>query len=387
MTDLTLSPLAAAQLARGLADLPLALVPAPPADGRVVRLRAASADAGVLALVDRDNECLRVMTRPSESHADLDAAFWRARVARALALRHDTGVTASGDAYRLLNGAGDDVPGFMAERLGEWAVVWVAAPALISHGRALAAALLDVAAVTGVVVKVRVRGGGAGRPVQEVVGGTPPEAFVVTERGLRAEVHLLSGTNVGLFTDMREHRHALGALGRGRRVLNAFSYTGTLTVAAALGGAAEVTSVDVSEGVHRWARDNAGHNAIALDRLRFVADDAMRFVEAASASGTTYDVVLLDPPSYSAARGAPFSIERDYPRLIAAAAALLSADGWLWLASNTRRVSLPALAHQGLTAAGRHAQLVSLGGLPPDYPTRAGDDGARHLQVAIYRCE
>jgi 23S rRNA (cytosine1962-C5)-methyltransferase len=385
--SLSLSPLAAAQLGRGVADLPLALVPAPPPAGSPVTLLAPSGEALALGIVDDENGCIRIMSGAGQARGDLDERYWAARVARALTLREQFGISAVTDAYRVINGAGDGLPGFVAERFGRWAVVWVPATALLPFGRALADAIRQATEVDGVVVKVRARGAGPGRPVQDIVGLTPPSAVVVEERALRAEVHLLSGTNVGLFTDMREHRHALGALVHGRRVLNGFSYTGTLSVAAARAGAAAVTSVDVSAGVQRWARDNFRHNGLDPDAAahRFETDDTARFVRRARDAGELFDVLLLDPPSYSAARDAGFAIERDYPDLIARAAALVSSNGWLWLACNTRHVSLIALAQQGLLSAARDAQLASLGGLPPDYPTRPGDDTARYLQVAVYR--
>lgn len=385
---LKLSPVAAAHAARGLADLPLSLVSDPLPAGACVRLCQPSGAPVGLGLVDPDNACLRVMAAADEGFEALDEVYWRARTARALAARQDFGIPAATEAYRLLNGAGDDVPGFSAELFGSWAVVWVASEALLAAGRALARALMEVAGARGVVVKVRARGGAArGRPVQLVEGGEPPPALLVREGVLQAEVHLLAGTNVGLFVDMREHRQAFGRLAQGRRVLNAFSYTGTLSVAAALGGAAAVTSVDLSSGVQRWARDNFAANGLdpGDPRWRFETDAVPRYVERALAAGERYGLVAIDPPSYSAARGAPFAIERDYPALVARAAGLVARDGWLWLACSARRVGLAAIARQGLETAGRRAQLATAGGLPPDFPTRPGDAEARALQVHAYR--
>ena len=200
---------------------------------------------------------------------------------------------------------------------------------------------------------------------------------MVSEGTLRFEVHLLGGLNVGLFTDMREQRRALARRAPGRTVLNGFSYTGALSVAAARAGAAAVTSVDLSGGVQRWARDNFRLNGLDPRDARygFEAKDVGRFLAAAAASGRRFDLVLLDPPAFSAARGAGFAIDRDYPPLIAAACAIVPPGGLLWLACNPRASRLSELAATGLREAGREATLVRAGRparRPPDAAVAAG---------------
>jgi 23S rRNA (cytosine1962-C5)-methyltransferase len=236
-----------------------------------------------------------------------------------------------------------------------------------------------------VVLKLRARGAAArGRIEQELLGEAPPERLVVEERGVPFEVHLAAGLNVGLFTDMREHRQALARSAAGRTVLNAFSYTGTLSVAAARAGAT-VTSVDLSSGVQAWARDNFRLSGLDPERHRFEAADAMAYLLQARRVGRRFDLVLLDPPSFSAARGAPFAIERDYPELIARSCSLLAEGGLLWLASNTRAIDLAAIARHGLRRSSREAELLETGGLPPDHPTLPSQPEDRYLQVLVFR--
>ena len=293
---------------------------------RPLRLRDdAGRDLG-LALVDPENARLRVMIGPGEPFASLDTSFFAARVEAALERRRALGLAARGQAFRLLNGAGDGLPGLAADVYGGWAVLHAYGRALVPAARELAAVLIGGADLQGVVLKLRGRGAAArGEIAQEVHGAPPPEQLVVSEGTLRFEVHLLGGLNVGLFTDMREQRRALARHAPGRTVLNGFSYTGALSVAAASAGAAAVTSVDLSGGVQRWARDNFRLNGLNPrdPRYRFEVKDVGRFLAAASASGRRFDLVLLDPPAFSAARGAGFAIDRDYPPLIAAACAIV----------------------------------------------------------------
>jgi 23S rRNA (cytosine1962-C5)-methyltransferase len=190
-----------------------------------------------------------------------------------------------------------------------------------------------------------------------------------------------------LFTDMREHRRGLGRFAAGKRVLNLFSYTGALSVTCARAGAASVTSVDTSAGVQAWARGNFARSGFADDpRWKFETGDAVRFLARAAKDKERYDLVMIDPPTFSTARGAPWTLERDYPKLIAQAAAVIPSDGLLWLAANTHELgSLAKLALKGLREAGRAGAVVEQGGLPPEYPTVAAQPHDRYLQVCVLR--
>ena len=96
--------------------------------------------------------------------------------------------------------------------------------------------------------------------------------------------------------------------------------------------------------------------------------------------------MLIDPPTFSTARGTPWTLDRDYPELIAKAAAVIPADGLLWLAANTHELgSLAKLAQKGLRAAQRTGAVVEQGGLPPEYPTLAAQPHDRYLQVCLLR--
>ena len=387
---LVLPPAAVAFVEKGGRDLPLGLagVAGPLEAAQPLRLLGPSGRALGLALADPENERLRVVAPASEAVETIGPAFFGARVERALALRRWLGLAGERAAFRLVHGAGDGLPGFAADVYAPWAVVYVYARAFVPHGQLVARAAIEQAGLRGAVVKVRSRGAASQQRVrQDVVGEPPPETLVVEERGVPFEVHLDRGLNTGLFTDMREHRHGLARFVAGRVVLNTFAYTGTLSVVAARAGASAVTSVDLSSGVLNWARDN--FRLSGLDpfdpRFEFAASDAGRFLEVAAAAGRRFDVILLDPPAFSAARGATFALDRDYPDLVARACRLVPGGGLVWLACNARTSSLAALAEAGFRAAGREAALLETGGLPPDHPTLVAQPEDRYLQVGLFR--
>jgi 23S rRNA (cytosine1962-C5)-methyltransferase len=387
---LVLPPPAAARVDAGVRDLPLALVGAnePLEAARPLRLVDRSGRELGLALADPENQCLRVMVRIGEPFDSIGPSLLATRVERAFALRRALGLTGERCAWRAIHGAGDGLPGFTADVLAPWAVVYVYSRAFVPHGQEIAKALVAQAGLRGCVVKVRSRGAASqGRVRQEIVGDPPPAALVVEERGVPFEVHLERGLNTGLFTDMREHRHALPRIAAGKRVLNGFSYTGTLSVLAARGGALSVTSVDLSGGVQAWAQDNFRLSGLDPAAHRFETDDVSRFLDRALSESRGYDLVLLDPPAFSAARGAEFALDSDYPDLIAKAARLVPTGGLLWLACNARETVLLDLVARGLASPGRGYALLEQGGLPADHPTVPAQQRDRYLQLALLALE
>lgn len=386
MKSIALPGPAAAFVSAGGRDVDTARSTVDAAAGECVRLVDERGDELGLAVADPDNARLRVLATPPDGFAAIDGALLGWRVERALAWRKALGLPGPDHAYRIVHGAGDGLPGFACDVLGPTAVVYVYGAGLRPLARQLAEAITGFARLRGAVVKLRARGG-ADSVEQDIVGAAPEDRTLVTEHGVAFEVHPLGGLNHGLFTDMREHRRGLARFVAGARVLNLFSYTGAISLACARAGAAAVTSVDTSAGVQAWAAGNFSRNGLAdAKRWRFETGDAVRFLARAARDKERYDAVLIDPPTFSTARGAPWALDRDYPDLIAKAAAVIPANGLLWLAANTHELgSLTKLAHKGLRTAGRTAAVVEQGGLPPEYPTLAAQPHDRYLQVCLLR--
>jgi 23S rRNA (cytosine1962-C5)-methyltransferase len=386
--DVILTGEAASFVAGGGRDVELGklTLPAPLAAGAAVRCMDDRGNELAIAIADPENDRLRVYATAAERFPKVDGTLLAWRMERALAWRKRLGLPGPDAAYRLVHGAGDGLPGFACDALGRFAVLYCYASGLLPLGRQLAEAIRGFAGLDGVVVKVRARGS-ADKVPQEIIGKAPPEEYVVAESGVPFTVHPLGGLNVGLFTDMREHRRGLGRFVAGRSVLNLFSYTGALSVASARAGAASVTSVDTSAGVQAWAQGNFRLSGLdpADRRWRFETGDAVRFLARAIRDRERYEVVLIDPPTFSTARGAPWTLDRDYPDLIAQACAVIPEGGQLWLAANTHELgSLARLAQKGFRKAGRVGAVVEQGGLPPDYPTLAAHPKDRYLQVCLF---
>jgi 23S rRNA (cytosine1962-C5)-methyltransferase len=371
----------------GMRDLPLEAVAGAERcePGQPIRLMTPSGELCALAIADPENARIRTMMRAAEGHGALDVHFLRARLERALALRARFGLDRRRTVHRLLNGAGDGLPGITADVYGDYAVLYAYSRGLFPLGRSVAELLVAEHGLSGVVVKLRGRDAAQSSIKQDIVGTSPPERLIVSEEGVPFEVHLLSGLNVGLFTDMREHRALLARFVAGQRVLNLFSYTGALSVTAARAGATAVTSVDLASGVQRWARANFELSQLDPAPHRFETGEVTSYMKKAGRDGAEFDVIIVDPPTYSAARAGAWSMRKDYPELISRSVALLPRGGLLWLSANSRDLApLTELARDAFARAKRSGQVLFVGGLPPDYPTLPAQPDDRYLQVSLF---
>ena len=385
MRAVTVPGFAAQFIAGGGRDIDTARLALDVKAGEHVQITDESGEELGLAVADVENARLRLFATAADAFPKIDGALVGWRIERALALRTRLGLPGPDHAYRLVHGAGDGLPGFAVDVVGRAAVVYAYADSFRALGKLVADAVIGFARLDGAVVKLRAKGG-ASEVAQDVIG-TVPDKLVATEAGVPYEIHPLGGLNHGLFTDMREHRQAIRRLASGARVLNLFSYTASLSLACALGGAATVTSVDTSAGVNAWAASNFARSGFGGDkRFAFETGDASRFLARAAREKEQYDLVLIDPPGSSSAAGVSWALGRDYPDLIAKAAAVIPRDGLLWLASNAADVgSLAKLAHKGLRSANRTGAVLEQGGLPPEYPTLVAQPADRYLQVVLIR--
>ncbi len=191
--------------------------------------------------------------------------------------------------------------------------------------------------------------------------------FVVKEGGHRFIVNLTDHLDTGLFLDHRDTRALVGKLARARDVLNLFCYTASFSVYAAGGGAATTTSVDLSKTYLDWARRNFELNAMDPGRNRLVQADVLRFLESERASRDRYDLIVLDPPSFSNSKRMQgvLDVQRDHVALIEGCLALLKPGGDLLFSTNLRSFRLDADALSRATM-----EEISHRTVPPDFRNR-----------------
>ena len=166
--------------------------------------------------------------------------------------------------------------------------------------------------------------------------------FIVHEHGRRFWVNLEKYLDSGLFLDHRNTRQRVGEMAAGKRFLNLFAYTGSFSVYAATGGAAASETVDLSNTYLDWARRNFELNGIDEARHQIVRADVFQYLQAAAQAGKTFDLIVMDPPSFSNSKKMLdiLDIQRDHQKLIDGAMALLASDGLLFFSNNLRSFAL-----------------------------------------------
>ena len=178
----------------------------------------------------------------------------------------------------------------------------------------------------------------------------PARYHEVREGGCRLLVDFDAHLDTGLFLDHRPMRLRLQREASGARFLNLFCYTGAATVHAACGGAETTTSVDLSATYLDWARRNLELNGFGSDANRLVRDDVLAWLAGAAQQGERFDLVFVDPPTYSNSKrlDGDFDVQRDHAALLRDAAALLAPGGVLYFSTNFRRFRLDASGLGGL---------------------------------------
>lgn len=233
--------------------------------------------------------------------------------------------------------------------LQEYETAWEADDAAYDAWRAhcfdVAGAVLDVPREC-IHFKQRRRQRGA---AQYEKTGRDGEDFVVEEQGLKFWVNLDAYLDSGLFLDHRNTRRMVRERAAGRRFLNLFAYTGSFTVYAAAGGAAASLTVDMSNTYQDWSRRNFLLNDMNLEDHRLLRADVFQFLAEARERDGSYDLIVMDPPSFSNSKKMQgvLDVQRDHAELIAGCLRLLSPEGELFFSTNRRGFKLDETAFAG----------------------------------------
>ncbi|HZU36539.1 MAG TPA: class I SAM-dependent rRNA methyltransferase, partial [Gemmataceae bacterium] len=301
-----------------------------PADGDVVDL-ISSADNFVARGLYNGHSKLRVRLYSWDSDRLLDEAFFRERLEAAIRLRRDVlKLDRPGQACRLVFSEADGLSGLTVDRYDRWLVAQFTALGLAQRREMFARLLVELTGAAGVYLRTE-RGIGQLEGLElhdgPLAGSVPESPIVIQEHGVRFLVHLAEGQKTGFYLDQRDNRQAVARLAGGRRMLDAFCYTGGFGLHAAAAGATEVLGLDVSEPALALARENARLNE--LNNTTFRRTDVFAGLDELLQSGERFGVVVLDPPKFARARGAVDEALRGYRRLQTLGVRLLEPDGIL----------------------------------------------------------
>lgn len=320
----------------------------------------------------------------------LDRDFFRDRIARAINMRHHVLHLAGPDrGYRVVFSESDFLSGMVVDRYGEWLAVQFTALGLGNRRQMLGELLRELLNPRGIYLRTE-KGIGKLEGVElhdELLWGEPPPAdLAIEENGLRFLVNLAEGQKTGYYLDQRDNRAAIARLCPGKRVLDAFCYTGGFGLYAAKAGAAEVLGVDASGPALDLARRNAVANGLA--NVSFEGADVFRHLADLAAAGRKFDVLVLDPPKFARNRAAVPEALKGYRRLHQLAMKLLDRDGVLVSCCCTGLIALQDLEDviaQVASDAKRDLQFLDRRGSAPDHPVAASCRETGYLKCVVSR--
>lgn len=169
----------------------------------------------------------------------------------------------------------------------------------------------------------------AGKPTKAV-----HKEIVIEENGHKFLINLSDYLDTGLFLDHRETRKWIGSLSSGKTILNTFAYTGSFTVYAAAGGAEKTYSVDLSKTYCEWIKKNLKLNRLPPEKNWVYKMDSFEFFEYALRKGLSFDIIIIDPPTFSKNKSETFSVQKDHPKLINEALKTLNPNGFILFSNN-----------------------------------------------------
>ena len=285
-------------------------------------------------------------------------------------------------AFRLFNQEGDGFGGLTVDLYGDYAVFSWYNSYVYQIRQTISEAFRQVfPEVLGTYEKIRFKG--LDYESVHVYGQEAPDFFTVLENGVLYQVFMNDGLMTGIFLDQHEVRGSLvDGLAMGKSLLNMFSYTAAFSVAAAMGGASQTTSVDLAKRSRELSQAHFQANGISTDNHRFIVMDVFEYFKYAKRKGLTYDVIVLDPPSFARNKKQTFSVAKDYHKLISQSLEILNPGGIIIASTNAANVSRQKFTEQiDKGFAGRSYQILNKYGLPADFAYNKKDESSNYLKV------
>ena len=327
---------------------------------------------------------LRLLTQKKE---ELGENFFRERILRAVALRAEW-FRGKSNAYRIINGEGDFLPGLIVDRYGETLVL----QCLTAGMDRLKGILTNLLAKEFRPQSIYERSDVATRSEEGLVessgllyGKKVPELIEIEEYGCRFKVNIKKGQKTGFYLDQRENRFSLRKLSEGKRILDCFCFTGAFSIHAGSGGAKEITLIDSSEEALGIAEMHFGLNQLEKIPRQFIRGDVFGILRSLN---SRYDILILDPPPFAKRKGHLPSASRGYKDLNLLAFRLLERGGLLFTFSCSHHMNWDLFQKIVFSAAldsEKGVQLIGRMGHPWDHPINLSHPEGEYLRGLICR--
>jgi 23S rRNA (cytosine1962-C5)-methyltransferase len=328
---------------------------------------------------------VRVLTRDPEQA--VDRAFLLRRIREAHDLRRLWLDTRTTNAYRVVHGESDYLPGLIIDRYADYVVVQFHTLGVERLRDLVVDVVQEVLSPTGIHersdVGTRRPEGLETSPTGPIAGDPPPELLEICENRVSFLIDITGGQKTGFFLDQRENRLGVQAFSRDREVLNCFSYSGGFSVYAARGKASSVTSVDVSEKAVALARQNLELNRFDPDANPCIAANVFDYLKQCKSDGRKYDLVVVDPPAFAKTRATQGTAVRAYISLNRKAIEITRPGGMLVTASCSTQVDYETfftVVRHAASAARREVQVIRTHLQAVDHPVSSAFPEGRYLK-------
>jgi len=337
-----------------------------PADGDAISLRDGKDHLIGSAIYNSKSQI--VARRFSRRKQDLDLDFFKRRIAQAAEYRARRGVDPR--LCRVVWSESDGLPGVIIDRYGEHFVLQTLTLAMDMRKELIAKAIVDLFEAKSIIER-------NDAPVRQVEGleartgilsGAATSKIQIDINDIKFDVDLLHGQKTGFYLDQKDNYEIIAQCARGRRVLDCFTSQGAFALACARAGASEVTGVEANTESLEAARENAERNQL---RAQWIEQDVFQFLRGAEKMESQYDLIVLDPPSFTRTKSGVRDAMRGYRELHVRAFKLLSKDGLLATFSCSHHVNENAFAQmiaEALVDARRSARRLRRFEQSPDHP-------------------
>lgn len=325
----------------------------------------------------------------SHDHKEnIDEAFFKNKLTKAIQKRKSFYRDSNTTAFRVFNGEGDGIGGITIDYFsGYYLINWYSA-GIYSFHSIIIQCLSALEDCQGIYQKRRYDTKGQYIDEDDFVTGERGDfPIIVQENGMNYAVDLNDGAMVGIFLDQRDIRKAIrDKYAKRKTVLNMFSYTGAFSVAAASGKASKTTSVDLAKRSRPKTEEQFRVNDIDADGQDIIVMDVFDYFKYAKRKNLTYDLVILDPPSFARSKKRTFSAANDYPALIKDTIPITTNNGMIVASTNNATVSMKKFRRfidKAFSEMGREYHIVESYSLPADFATTKSYPEGNYLKVCM----
>ena len=368
-----------------------------PEEGELVAVRSSSDEVLGVGHWQVGSIAVRILAFGVEQ---LPKDYWQQRIRAAYQVRETLGLVRSdNNTFRLIHGEGDFVPGLIVDVYADTAVVQAHSVGIHCCRKEIAQAIVaEVPQVQAVYYKsddtlpfkAPIEGEKTGWLVENRKSRAESDEFWSQENGLKFRIDWLKGQKTGFFIDQRENRALVERYANGKDVLNMFCYTGGFSLYALRGSAKTVDSVDVSQKAIDLVEANVKKNFPKAKNHRAVTADAFEYLTAQKAAGSTYDLIILDPPAFAKHRDAVKNALRGYQRINAKAIEMIRPGGILFTFSCSQAVDKEAFRLAVFSAAaqvGRKVRILHQLHQPQDHPINIYHPEGEYLKGLVLYVE